>query len=143
MCSSNIVYSSESARGVRVEKCGEVTQDICVDNVVVNYLCESDMPSSEDVRQIYVDNIRFYISLLSSSSYKMFLHFILDMAGNFQINPSGKSLVSIKTRDVKHSTRMDQPSKSANPLVMNMETESSLKFHIVNLDNHRKRRILI
>ena len=58
MCSSNIVYSSESARGVRVEKCGEVTQDICVDNVDVNYLCESDMPSSEDARQIYVEKIK-------------------------------------------------------------------------------------
>ena len=58
MCSSNIVYSSESARGVRVEKCGEVTQDICVDNVVVNYLCESDMPSSEDARQICVEKIK-------------------------------------------------------------------------------------
>ena len=58
MCSSNIVYSSESARGVRVEKCGEVTQDICVDKVDVNYLCESDMPSSEDVRQLYVEKIK-------------------------------------------------------------------------------------
>ena len=44
MCSSNIVYSSESARGVRVEKCGEVTQDICVEIVDVNYVCEDDMP---------------------------------------------------------------------------------------------------
>ena len=58
MCSSNIVYSSESARGVRVEKCGEVTQDICVEIVDVNYLCESDMPSSEEVRQIYVEKIK-------------------------------------------------------------------------------------
>ena len=58
MCSSNIVYSSESARGVRVEKCGEVTQDIVVDKVDVNYLCESDMPSSEDARQICVEKIK-------------------------------------------------------------------------------------
>ena len=54
MCSSNIVYSSESARGVRVEKCGEVTQDICVEIVDVNYVCECDMPASEDARQLYV-----------------------------------------------------------------------------------------
>ena len=58
MCSSNIVYSSESARGVRVEKCGEVTQDICVEIVDVNYVCECDMPASEDARQLYVEKIK-------------------------------------------------------------------------------------
>ena len=58
MCSSNIVYSSESARGVRVEKCGEVTQDICVDNVDVNYLCERDMPASGDTQQFNEEKIK-------------------------------------------------------------------------------------
>ena len=58
MCSSNIVYSSESARGVRVVKCGEVTQDRCVETVDVNYVCDCDMPASEDARQIYVEKIK-------------------------------------------------------------------------------------
>ena len=90
-----------------------------------------------------MDDIRFlyYISSPSSLCYKIFLHFILDMAGNFQINPSEKNRGSTKTRDVKLSIRMDQPSKSENQLVTNMETESSLKFHIVNLDNRKKRTI--
>ena len=58
MNNSNIVYSSESARGVRVVKCGEVVQAICVEEVDVNYLCESDRPASEDARQIYVEKIK-------------------------------------------------------------------------------------
>ena len=58
MCSSNIVYSSESARGVRVDKCGEVTQVICVEEVDVNYLCEFDGPAREDARQLYVGKIK-------------------------------------------------------------------------------------
>ena len=40
MNSVNIVYSAESASGVRVVKCGEVAQDLCDGKVVVNYLCE-------------------------------------------------------------------------------------------------------
>ena len=67
MCSSNIVYSSESARGVRVEKCGEVTQDICVEIVDVNYVCECDMPASEDARQLYVEKIKIVESKTGKS----------------------------------------------------------------------------
>ena len=36
MNSVNIVYSAESASGVRGVKCGEVAQDLCVGKVVVN-----------------------------------------------------------------------------------------------------------
>ena len=38
MNSVNIVYSAESASGVRVVKCGKVAQDLCDEIIVVNYL---------------------------------------------------------------------------------------------------------
>ena len=50
MNSVNIVYSAESASGVRGVKCGEVAQDLCVGKVVVNYLCGRAMPSDEEAR---------------------------------------------------------------------------------------------
>ena len=59
MNSSNIVYSAESASGVRVVKCGEVAQELDVEKVDVNYLCGSDRPASEEeARQNLVEKIK-------------------------------------------------------------------------------------
>ena len=54
-----IVYSAESASGVRVVKSGEVAQELYVEKVDVNYLCGSDRPASEEeARQNSVEKIK-------------------------------------------------------------------------------------
>ena len=58
MNSVNIVYSAESASGVRGVKCGEVAQDLCVGKVVVNYLCGRARPSDEEARQKLEEKIK-------------------------------------------------------------------------------------
>ena len=58
MNSVNIVYSAESASGVRGVKCCEVAQDLCVGKVVVNYLCGRAMPSDEEAQQKLEEKIK-------------------------------------------------------------------------------------
>ena len=67
MNSSNIVYSAESASGVRVVKSGEVAQELCVGKVVVKYLCGSDRPASEEEAR---QNLEEKIKEVKSGTYK-------------------------------------------------------------------------